>query len=269
MADKLNIASIALDIAWGNPLQNLDSTEELIEKLPDDIDLVVVPELFTTGFINDETVMAELSEQKYVEMALQRAEKWSGKLNAAVCGSITAEDNGNIYNRAFFITPNGETTFYDKRHLFSLSSENRTYTPGKTPRPIIRFRDWNISMMVCYDLRFPVWSRNRHHEYDLMLVPANWPTARGFAWRSLMTARAIENQAIYVGCDRGGCDNYGQYDGLSMILDAYGRPIHTVIEGTEEAPRILLASPSLTDIHKTRRKLPVIDSADEFNIIIE
>lgn len=268
MSDTINIAAIALDIVWGNPEANLIATEQLINKLPVNTDIIVVPELFTTGFIQDETVLDELSSPKYVDMALQKAKVWAKDRNSAVCGSITASENGKVYNRAFFITPEGESYFYDKRHLFLLSAENRIYSSGKKEVPVFNFRGWNISMMVCYDLRFPVWSRNRHHKYDMMIVPANWPTARGYAWEQLLIARAIENQAVYVGCDRGGHDDYGEYDGLIRILDANGHPVQQVYEGSEKKPVIVTASPSLTDLRKARRRLPVIESADDFTLII-
>lgn len=268
MADTINIAAIAMDIVWGNPEANLIAAERLIDKLPENTDIIVVPELFTTGFIQDETVLDELSSSVYTDLTLQKVKAWARKSDSAVCGSFSTDENGYIYNRAFFITPEGKSYFYDKRHLFLLSAENRIYTPGKEEIPVFSFRGWNISMMVCYDLRFPVWSRNRHHKYDMMIVPANWPTARGYAWEHLLIARAIENQAVYIGCDRGGHDDYGEYDGLIKILDANGRPIQHVFNGTEGKPVIVIASPSLTDLQKARRRLPVIESADDFQLII-
>lgn len=267
-SDSLNIAAIALDIVWGAPEVNLNAAEAFINRLSDDTDIVVLPELFTTGMVQDETLLAELSSQKYVDLTLNRIKAWAQGRQCAVCGSFTAAENGKLFNRAFFITPNDRTVYYDKRHLFSVSAEGKVYTAGTAIPPVIPYKGWNISMMICYDLRFPVWSRNHHHAYDMMLVPANWPTARAYAWDHLLIARAIENQAVYVGCDRSGKDDYGTYDGLSKIVDALGRPVSSIAEGTEEQPLVLTATVSLSEIHKSRRKLPVVDSADDYTLII-
>lgn len=260
----MNIYSIALDIAWANPQSNREAAGQLIALAPDDVDIIALPELFTTGFIQDEATLNEVSEEGAGCPTLTWAREMARRADAAICGSYSAKDKGNIFNRAFFITPDGEATFYDKRHLFTPSAENRIYTAGTAPIPVIPFRGWRVAMMVCYDLRFPVWARNTGHRYDMMIVPANWPQARGYAWSHLLIARAIENQAVYVGCDRSGTDDYGDYCGLAMITDAMGMPIHTITRhGTHE---ILTASPSLDDLRRARRKLPVIDSADSFSI---
>lgn len=267
-SDIINVAVISLDIVWGNPEINLDATETLVRRLPAETDIVVVPELFTTGFIQDAVLLKKFSSPTYVEMSLSRLKILSAECDCAICGSITAEDNGMIFNRAFFIKPDGATTFYDKRHLFSVSAELKLYSPGRATLPVVNYKGWNISMMVCYDLRFPVWSRSRHHSYDMMLVPANWPQARGYAWTHLLICRAIENQAVYVGCDRGGTDDYGDYDGLSQVYDGTGHPVAKVIEGTEERPVVQYATVSLSELQKARRRLPVVDAADDFKLII-
>lgn len=263
MADTLKIAAIALDIVWGNPEENLREVERCMSLLEKDTDVVVVPELFTTGFIQDEDVLRELSEPADGP-TMRRVAEWAAEHGWAVCGSYSALEDGKIFNRAFFVEPDGRATFYDKRHLFSLSAESRVYSPGTELIPIVGYRGWNIAMMVCYDLRFPVWSRNRRHAYDLMLIPANWPHARGYAWEHLLIARAIENQAPYVGCDRSGHDDYGTYDDLAMILDALGRPVHQKLDGEQ----IITATLSLEETRKARRRLPTIDAADDFTLIM-
>lgn len=261
----LNVASLPLDIVWGNPDVNLANVERVAATLPAETDVFVLPELFTTGFIQDEKVLRELSEDDSgITFATMR--RLASQYDFAVAGSYSALENGAVYNRAFFITPDGHATTYDKRHLFSLSAEAKVYSGGNKPIPTVSFRGWNIALMVCYDLRFPVWARNVRHKYDMMLVPANWPTARGYAWTHLLIARAIENQAVYVGADRSGSDDYGDYDGLAEIVDALGRPVSRT---DERCPGVLLATLSLDELRRARRRLPVVDSADDFNIICD
>ena len=264
MSDTLNIAAIALDIAWGEPSRNIEAVDRWLHSVPAGTDLVVLPELFTTGFIQDETLLGELSEASD-GTTMQAVRQWARQYGWAMAGSFSAKEDGKVYNRAFFVTPEGDTTFYDKRHLFAPSAEAQIYTAGQELIPVVEFRGWKIAMMICYDLRFPVWARNRGHRYDCMLVPANWPTARGYAWTHLIIARAIENQAVYVGCDRGGHDDYGEYDGLAMIVDANGMPMGHVVEGTP----IICATASLSAIARARRKLPTIMSADDFRLACE
>lgn len=261
MADTIKVAAIALDIVWANPPKNIKAVEKHLQKIPADTDLVVLPELFTTGFIQDVDLLHSLSE-KAEGPTLTKLKEWAAQGNYAIAGSYSAQEDGKVFNRGFFITPEGETTFYDKRHLFKPSAENELYAAGRKWLQVVNFRGWKIALMICYDLRFPVWARNAGHAYDMMLVPANWPTARGYAWSHLLIARAIENQAVYVGCDRGGQDDYGLYDGLSMIVDAMGQPI-----GESIGDSIMVATPSLESVQKSRRKLPTIDSADDFNLI--
>lgn len=161
----------------------------------------------------------------------------------------------------FFIEPSGEETFYDKRHLFSVGREGAIFHPGTTPMNIVRFRGWNIALIICYDLRFPVWCRCVDNRYDLMLVIASWPRSRGYAFEHLLVARAIENQCTVVGCDRGGSDEFGQYDGLTQIYDSHGMPV-----GTEEEP-FVVADLSLNKVQAYRESFPVSRDADDFTII--
>jgi len=262
MSDILRIAALALDIKFADVDENIVRVERLMEEIPISPDVVVLPELFTTSFVSDADLLARVAEPSDgpVMLAVKRL---SHKYDAAICGSFIAIDDGHIFNRAFFVEPSGKTTFYDKRHLFCLSPEAKIFSAGQSPLPVVDFRGWKIAMMVCYDLRFPVWSRNRGLAYDLLLVPANWPHAREYAWTHLLIARAIENQAIVVGCNRSGSDDYGSYDGLTYIYDAFGRPIGRELAGTS----IVIAEPSLESVAKLRRRLPVCSSADRFDIV--
>lgn len=263
MADTLKIALISLDIVWANPQANLKAVEQYMAALGAQVDIVALPELFSTGFIQDGEVLRELSETNG-GMTVAAIKRLASKYNCAVAGSFSACDEAreHVYNRAFFIEPDGRETYYDKRHLFTLSSESRIYTAGESEVPVVNFRGWNVALMVCYDLRFPVWTRNVGHRYDMMLVPANWPNARGYAWTHLIIARAIENQAVYVGADRSGADDYGNYDGLAQIYDANGYPVGHQLANVP----VVMASVSKSDLDKARRRLPVIDSADGFDL---
>ncbi|MBJ2187679.1 MAG: nitrilase family protein [Muribaculaceae bacterium] len=261
MSDVLKLAVIALDIELADPEENLSRVENLMREIPTSPDVVVLPELFTTGFIQDETLLAQVAE-RVDGTAMQALKRLSRQYDTAICGSMAVEDGGKLFNRAFFIEPDGKSTFYDKRHLFCLSSEATMFAQGRRPMPVVTFRGWRIALMVCYDLRFPVWSRNGKTPYDMLLVPSNWPNAREYAWTHLLIARAIENQAVVVGANRSGSDDYGTYDHLTFVYDAMGQPIGHPLD---DCP-IVLAAPSLENIAKIRRRLPVAASADSFTI---
>lgn len=258
---NLNIAALALDIRYARPAENIARALEMIDSLPGDTDVVVLPELFTTSFIADKETLARLAEPSDgpAMTALREAAHRRGCL---VSGSFAAVDEGRFYNRGFIILPDGETQFYDKRHLFSVSAEAEVFTAGKAVMPVVDFKGWNVSMIICYDLRFPVWSRNVKHRYDMLLVPANWPISRGYAWTHLLIARAIENQAVVVGANRGGHDDYGEYDGLSQIFDGLGMPIGRQSDGGEVVQGTAVAA----DLVTARRRLPAHFDADDFNI---
>lgn len=257
----LRVATIELDIAFADVEANLKAAEEMILRLPEGTDVAVLPELFTTSFVKDNDLMARLAEDNGGN-TMARIRKISLEKNMAIAGSFLACDHGRYFNRAFFVAPGGEAVFYDKRHLFSLSAEREVYCGGNELPPVVEFRGWKIAMIVCYDLRFPVWSRNVALAYDMLLVPANWPQAREYAWHHLLIARAIENQAVVVGADRGGTDDYGLYDRLSMIYDPLGRPVGRPLEGMPG----VWADVSLDELRKVRRRMPVADSADSFTI---
>ena len=262
MADKLNVALLALDIAWAAPHANVRAVERYMEKIGTGADIVALPELFTTAFVQDKTLLMQLAETNSGP-TVAAVKALAQKYGCAISGSFSAcdDDRSHVYNRAFFIEPDGRETYYDKRHLFALSSESEIYTAGNACVPVVEFRGWNVALLVCYDIRFPVWTRNVGHRYDIMLVAANWPNARGYAWEHLIIARAIENQAVYVAADRSGTDDYGNYDGLSQIYDANGYPVGRQLQ---DMP-VIIATVSKEDVMKARRRLPVIDSADAFD----
>ena len=178
--------------------------------------------------------------------------------NIAIAGSFIADSGGSLYNRAFFIEPSGEETFADKRHLFTMAGEHNSFSYGRD-RLAVRFRGWNIAVVVCYDIRFPVWCRNVQNEYDLLIAVANWPKVRVNAWNQLLIARAIENEAYVCGVDCSGTDNNGfEYDGSSMAVDFKGKDISVERDSQESDPgtRILYANLSKEKLEAFRSKFP-------------
>ncbi|MDE6301249.1 MAG: nitrilase family protein [Muribaculaceae bacterium] len=262
MADILPIAAIELDIVWADPKENLRRVSAILDQLPADIELVVLPEMFSTGFIADRLLLQEVVKE-HTAPTLAALKGMAESRSLAIAGSMVAGNgDGKVYNRGFFITPDGREMYYDKRHLFRLSAENSLYTGGENRPPVISYQGWNISMIVCFDLRFPVWSRNTEEQYDCLLVPANWPQVREYAWEHLLIARAIENQAVIVGANRGGTDDFGTYDGLSYIFDEMGKPVY---ERLKDVPAVV-SRPSLSKIKSFREHLPITLSADRFDI---
>ena len=264
---NFNIALIESDIAWGDKQANLDQLRNDLERVPDNTDLVVLPEMFSTGFISGNQEMAQELAERNTGDTMRMLHDIARERQMAICGSFLAATAGQVFNRAFFIEPNGDDTFYDKRHLFSYSGEDKVYHQGHTEAPVVRFRGLNIKLVVCYDLRFPVFCRTqRRSSYDLLVVVANWPTSRQHVWRTLLAARAMENESYVVGVNRRGTDNAGTPYGVgsSMIIDFKGKPI----AATSEECNIACATLSPEAIENFREKFPAWQDADDFNIYI-
>ena len=261
MNSTLKVSSIALDIVHGDKNVNLLAAEHAIASLPADNDVVVLPEFFSTGFISDKEELAEVAEPGSGR-TMQLIAELARCYNMAICGTFAARVAHQFFNRGFFVEPSGEEIFYDKRHLFGLSPEVKTYRGGEMPMPIVRFRGWNIALMICYDLRFPVWSRNVDNAYDVLLVPANWPKVRSYAWEHLLIARAIENQAYVVGANRSGKDAHCNYDNLTYILDYLGQHIGKTVIGSS----VVTATLSYDALSTVRSNFPVSADADRFRI---
>lgn len=257
----MKVAALPLDIVWSDKSENILTMVNRLRGLEKDTDIVVLPELFSTGFIPDRQIMASVAETNSGP-TIDAVKCWSAFHNVAICGSFLAKSGQQYYNRAFFIEPSGDETFYDKVHLFSMSNEAAMFESGNHPAPVVRFRGWNVSFMICYDLRFPLWSRNVDCKYDLMLVPANWPTSRKYAWKHLLIARAIENQAYYIGCNRTGSDDYGDYSPeMTTIYDFLGKPVSTVRNG------LVTAEIDKPTMDSYRGKFPVWRDSDRFSIL--
>lgn len=251
----MTVAALPINIIAGDAEGNLARARDMMNAMPDGTDLAVLPELFSTGYIPEKEKALDMARATGAETMAFVAEMAS-KRGCAVCGSYLAAVGPWLLNRAFFTEPSGETYFYDKRHLFCISEESKVVLAGSEPSPIVRFRGWNIAMAVCYDLRFPVWLRNKGLKYDLLLLPANWPERRAHAWTTLLQARAIENQAYVVGANRSCEDKYGVYDGQTYISDYAGRFIG------ERVGDAVAATLSRTDLEKFRQSFPFWKDAD-------
>ena len=263
MDNTLKVAAIPLDTAWCDRDENLFALQNAVRTLPKDIDVIVLPEMFNTGFLSDPTMLESLSDNSLSHPTLDAVRALAAKANAAICASwVWRADDGTYTNRCHFVEPNGETAIYDKKHLFALSSEGRVLTAGTRPAPVVRFRGWEITMAICYDIRFPEDMRNRPERYDLMLIPANWPDARSYAWRHLLIARAIENQAFVVGANRSGRDDFGTYTNSTYILNHLGMSVATPLAPTtgddDAGNAILISTLSRTELAEARRGFPVL-----------
>ncbi|MDR1681991.1 MAG: nitrilase family protein [Candidatus Symbiothrix sp.] len=261
MTNDLRISILQADIAWEDKAKNLENYGTLLSGLQGKSDLAVVPEMFTTGFSMQASHLAETNDGT----TIQTLKRLSQTVDLAIAGSFLAKnDDGKLYNRGFFITPSGESFFADKRHLFRLGGEDKVFTPGLT-YPILSCKNWNIRLIVCYDLRFPVWSRNQNNEYDLLLCTANWPRARANVWKTLLQARAIENQCYVCGVNRIG--QHGKiidYQGDSILVDYKGFPI---TEAPTDRQAILTTTIKRESLLDFRQKFPVGKDADRFQII--
>ncbi|MDD6210162.1 MAG: nitrilase family protein [Bacteroidales bacterium] len=258
--NDLRISLFQYDIAWENKAENLSRVERALSLVSGKSDLMVLPEMFSTGFSMQSDRLAETVEGETIMCLSGMARKY----DIAVAGSFVAVENNRYYNRAFFITPQNEYYFYDKRHLFSMGSENKYFSAGNKPL-IVHYKDWNISLMICYDLRFPVWCRNVAESFDLQLFFANWPTVRSEAWLVLLKARAIENSAYVAGVNRIGTDGNGLcYSGHSLLLDFKG----TVLDDCGTGEKILTETLSFGKLRHFREKFPVSGDADTFTLQI-
>ena len=223
--NDLKVVTIQTALEWENPEVNLRNFDRIIRAIRSDPDLILLPEMFNTGFSVNPEKVGEAMDGPSVAFLKQ----WADLTGAMVMGSLLIKTGGSVFNRLVAAGPKGTLYYYDKRHLFRLSEEFRLISQGRERR-VIRFRGWNILLQVCYDLRFPVWSKNRYdadgYEYDLMVYVANWPATRSDVWHTLLKARAIENQSYVAGVNRIGVDGFGaQHTGESMVLDPRGKTI--------------------------------------------
>jgi len=251
----LTVTVVQSSLAWHDAAANREAFSTVIESIDEPTDLIVLPEMFTTGFSMDAPNLAETVDGESVGWMQAMA----AQANAAICGSLIIEDQGRYFNRFLCVDANGIVSSYDKRHLFRLADEQDHYSPGNE-RVVFELKGFRICPMVCYDLRFPAWCRNRG-DYDLLIYVANWPNRRQVAWDTLLRARAIENLAYVVGVNRIGTDgNDLPYSGGSAIIDYVGQDIADLGDAAGTATATL----DLALLEKFRDRFGFHLDADEF-----
>jgi len=258
MADLLSVSLIQSSLKWGNVEGNLNHFSSLLADFNEKTDLVILPEMFTSGFLMNEKERIV----PYEVTTLNWMQNQASKLQAVIVGSIIVEEKGQYFNRLYVVNQSGVICSYDKRHLFRMGEENKHFSAGKE-RTVFKIGNWRICPLVCYDLRFPVWSRNRN-DYDLLIYVANWPSARREVWSTLLKARAIENQTFVAGVNRIGKDELNlMYEGDTCLINAKGK---LVAKCEDNKSQIITTELNLEDLMDFRNKFPVLLDADSFRI---
>ncbi len=264
--ENIDIASLQMDIKWGRIEQNLASIDSYFLESPE-ADIYLLPETFATGFVTNKALLAEVATQNNLDEILGSMKRWSAKKKAWVGGTVFVLDGDRYRNRFFMIGPSGEIISYDKRHLFGIAGEI-DYFDGGSSRIIVNIKGWRLLLLVCYDLRFPVWLRqqpsDQKYEYDGILVPANWPESRQNAWEILLRARAIENQCYVVGVNRIGVDGFGSnHIGGSSTVGPKG---DILVESKNQKTGWISTTLEAIHLLAVRKKYPFIDDADTFTL---
>ncbi len=254
----MKIAYYQQDIVWEDTRSNLKKIEEELSRLEKGVELFILPEMFHAGFTMNPGKVAEGMDGKVVRFLKDNSVRY----NIDIIGSAVIWENGNYYNRLLKASPDGTIDKYDKRHLFGVGGEDKNYVAGNE-RMITTTGDAGILPLICYDLRFPVWSRNRN-DYDILVYIANWPRSRQKVWEILLKARALENQCYVIGVNRVGKDASVSYSGGSMVVDAKGN----IISNAKNVEGVFYADIDLNSLHDFRDKFPVWKDADDFNIIV-
>lgn len=251
----MKVTILQNDIYWSDISANTQHVDEIMDKA-DKADLYVLPEMFSTGFCTHPEGIADKNGSTLAWMRKKAAEK-----DAAIAGSIAVEEDGKFYNRFHFVYPEGKVVCYNKKHLFTYGGEDKRFTPGNE-RVIAEYKGVRILLQICYDLRFPVFSRNRN-DYDVAIYVASWPTPRVEAWKALLKARAIENQCYVLAVNRVGSDPFCQYCGGSAVIDPYGKIVSACEDGKE---CIAVADIDMKELLAFREKFPVLEDADSFKL---
>lgn len=258
MENELKVALIQADLIWENPKANREQFTEKIKQISGGINLIILPEMFTSGFTMNAETVAETMQGKTVSWMLDIAEE----KNAAVVGSLVIKENKKYYNRLLFVEPSGQITVYNKRHAFTLVGEEKIYNEG-AEKVIMDYKGWKICPLICYDLRFPVWARNTE-DYDVLIYVANWPKPRISAWDTLLQARAIENMSYCVGVNRVGVDGVNsEYTGHSAVYDVLGNKISAFAENEQGFKIVTLEK---RHVEAYRNKFKFLNDRDSFSI---
>ncbi len=263
----LTITTIQTNLFWEDKQANMQMLQQKIDSITDKTEIVILPEMFSTGFSMQPELFAETMQGETVEWM----KMLSNKNGIVLTGSAMIEDDGKYFNRLIWMLPNGQFGYYDKRHLFAYGEEDKHYSSGNK-RLIASVKGWKINLQVCYDLRFPVWARQappprgevgRGPEYDVLIYVANWPERRSHAWKTLLCARAIENQCYVIGVNRVGDDAKNiHYSGNSLVIDPIGQVLYHMAED-EDINTITLSKEKLEEV---RTKFPFLNDADDFII---
>jgi|SRR3954463_9363364 len=258
--NDLKITLIQSNLFWENKQKNLEQFSKKIEDVKEATDLIILPEMFSTGFSMNPEKLAEDMNGETVKWLKEKA----NKKNCVIAGSFICEEGGHYYNRLVWMNPNGTFAKYDKRHLFSMGDENNHYAAGEE-KIIVELKGWKICPLICYDLRFPVWARNtKEASYDVLIYVANWPERRSYPWKTLLLARAIENQSYVIGSNRVGADGNGiTHSGDSAVIDAKGEIISKIKPHEETTETVAL---SYSDLVEFRKQFPAILDADQFAV---
>ena len=256
----LFITTIQTHLFWEDVDANISHFDEKISAITSHTDIIVLPEMFTTGFTMKPEQLAEEHGGKGLQWMIHKAKE----KNCVIVGSISVKENALFYNRLYWVNADGTYQQYNKRHLFRMGNEHEYYTAGEQ-KIIINYKGWKICPLVCYDLRFPVWSRNtKNNAYDVLIYVANWPEVRSFPWKQLLIARAIENQSYVVGVNRIGVDgNEIQYSGDSCVLNPKGELISKTLVSKDVIETVTISS---SYIKEFRIAFPVLMDGDDFEI---
>ena len=254
----MKVTIIQSNIIWENVEQNFKNFSEKINSIQEKTNLIILPEMFATGFSMKPEIFA-----KFEKNQINWLKKHAEIKNAVITGSIITEKNKQYFNSLIWMQPNGEFSVYNKKHLFSCACENKSYSGGNKYL-IAKINNWKIRPLICYDLRFPVWSRNKNN-YDVLIYVANWPEKRNDAWKTLLKARAIENQAYVIGVNRIGNDGNNIYhSGDSVVIDPKGNIISKTKAHEENIETVTL---NFEELNNFRKKFPLTNDADKFEII--
>lgn len=259
--NDLRVTLIQTYLNWEHPEENFKHLSNVLSKIEEPTDLIILPEMFTTGF----TMKPEQLAEEHGGKGLQWMQQQAKEKGCVITGSISVKENSHYYNRLYWVEPDGTYQYYNKRHLFRMGNEQQHYTPGDS-RMIVDLKGWKICPLICYDLRFPVWSRNTiGHLYDVLIYVANWPNVRSYAWKQLLVARSIENQCYTIGVNRVGRDgNLFEHSGDSCALNPKGEYISNLQPNEDKYQTVILSAQYLNDF---RKSFPVIMDSDQFTLL--